>query len=136
MLERYGANEALPTADDAGATSALGFWSYLGFYPVTPGVAQYVIGSPTFDRADLYLPNGKVFSVTARNNSPQNVYIQSATLNGKPWNKTYINHEDVVAGGQIVFEMGPEPNRHWGTAPDSRPYSLSDPAPGTRAAGG
>ncbi len=129
MLKRYGAREALPTADDAGATSALGFWSYLGLYPVTPGVAQYIIGSPTFDRADLHLPNGKVFRIITRSNSPENVYIQSATLNGEPWNKTYLNHGDVVAGGEIIFEMGPEPNKGWGTSADSRPYSMSADEP-------
>ncbi|AZQ65364.1 glycoside hydrolase family 92 protein [Flammeovirga pectinis] len=111
--------------EDNGQTSAWYVFSALGMYPVAPGTNEYAIGSPEFGKATMALENGKTFTVVANNNSDENVYIQSATLNGKSFNKTYLTHEQIMAGGEIVFEMGNQPNKDWGTAKDSAPFSMS-----------
>ena len=88
--------------------SAFVVFSMLGFYPVTPGLPEYQIGSPMFDRATIQLADGKKFEIVAENNSPTNKYIQSATLNGKPVDGTTLQHADLASGGRLVFSMGPE----------------------------
>jgi putative alpha-1,2-mannosidase len=85
--------------------SACYFFSALGFYPVCPGSNEYVLGSPSITEATLNLENGHTFTIKARNLSPENIYVKSITLNGKPYNKLIIRHEDVMAGGEMVFEM-------------------------------
>ncbi len=111
--------------DDAGQMSAWYVLSAMGFYSVTPGMDYYVIGSPLLDKAVIHLENGKDFRIIARNNSPENVYIQSVTLNGLPYNKSYLKHEDIMQGGTMIFTMGPEPDTAWATGKTDRPYSLS-----------
>lgn len=111
--------------EDNGQTSAWYVFSALGFYPVCPGAGEYVIGGPLFQKATLRLENGKTFEIQAPKNSKQNLYIQSAEFNGKATSKTYLKHNDLLKGGTLVFEMGPEPNTQWGTAPDDAPYSIS-----------
>ena len=85
----------------------------------------YEIGSPLFSRVVIHLNReyyqGREFVIEARNNSPENVYIQSATLNGTPLNKPWIDHHDVVKGARLVLTMGPEPNTKWGSAPEDAP---------------
>jgi putative alpha-1,2-mannosidase len=108
-------------------------FSALGFYPVTPGTDQYVIGSPLFRHADLALENGRHFVVDAPQNGPANRYIQSATLNGKPFDRTWITQDEIMAGGTLRFEMGPDPNPHWGVGPDAAPFSMSRPGPETNS---
>lgn len=109
-----------PTADgligneDCGQMSAWYVFSAAGFYPVTPGSTIYAIGSPLFPEVRFRLENGKSFVVKARDVSDRNFYIQSATLNGKPYFKSYVEHADLLAGGELVFEMGPQANRQWG----------------------
>jgi putative alpha-1,2-mannosidase len=98
--------------------------SSLGFYPVSPSSGAYVLGSPLVDKATIRLPQGKTFVVTAQNNSPQNIYIQSATLNGQPYANSYLMHRDIVAGGTLQLTMGPQPNRTFGTAPANRPKEV------------
>ena len=105
----------VPGDEDGGGLSAFSVWSMLGLYPVTPGIAQYSVGSPVFSNAVISLSNGKVFRIRANNVSEQNKYIQSATLDGKPFCTPSISHEAVMQGGQLVFEMGPKPNPEWGT---------------------
>jgi predicted alpha-1,2-mannosidase len=112
--------------DDCGQMSAWYILSSLGFYPVCPGSNQYIIGSPCVGEATLKLDNGNTFIIKAPGLNKQNIYIQSVTLNGATLNKTYFNHSDIMNGGELVFTMGPKPNKKWGTAPDSKPYSLSD----------
>ena len=107
--------------EDCGQMSAWYLLSALGFYPVSPSSGAYVLGSPAVDRATLRLPGGKVFVMEARNNSPQNIYIQSATLNGRPYPHTYLLHRDIVAGGTLALVMGPRPNQQFGAAPADRP---------------
>ena len=111
--------------EDNGQTSAWYVFSSLGFYPVCPGVPEYIIGSPLFEKAVMELENGKKFTVVANNNSDANRYIQSAKLNGKDFNRTFITHNEIMAGGKLVFEMGDKPNKSWGTSPEARPFSMS-----------
>ena len=104
----------LPGNEDCGQMSAWFIFSAMGFYPVCPGLPTYQIGSPAYDKVSIDLDGGKKFEVIARNNSDDNVYIQSATLNGKPYSRCWLSHEDLMAGGTLEFVMGPEPNMSWG----------------------
>ena len=103
----------VPGDEDGGGMTSFVVFSQMGFYPVTPGTNQYSIGSPTFDKVTIQLENGKVFTLIAHGNSSENKYIQSATLNGKNWNKTWFTHEDLIAGGTLELQMGPKANRKW-----------------------
>jgi predicted alpha-1,2-mannosidase len=126
----YGSDKsgyAYPGMDDQGSTSSWYVLSAMGFYPVDPSSPNYIIGSPIFDQVTLHLGNAKTFVIVAHNNSEKNMYIQSATLNGKPWNKPWFSQSDIANGGRLVFEMGPQPNEHWGSAPDAEPPSMSKP---------
>ncbi|MCX6326574.1 MAG: GH92 family glycosyl hydrolase [Bacteroidia bacterium] len=111
--------------EDNGQTSAWFVFSSMGFYPVCPGSGEYVIGSPLFEEVTLTLENGKIFTVKALNNSAGNVYIQSAILNGKPFERTFIRHDEIFMGGVLEFTMGALPNKTWGTAYPKRPYSMT-----------
>jgi len=111
--------------EDNGQMSAWYIFSALGFYPVCPGHPSYVIGSPLFKKATLYLPNGKTFQVIASNNSEKNVYIQSASINGEPLNKSWLGHEIISTGGTLKLEMGSKPNTQWASDPKAAPFSLS-----------
>ena len=110
--------------EDCGQMSAWYVFSSLGFYPVNPANGAYVFGSPLFDKAEIQLPEGKTFKVVAENNSKENIYIQSATLNGQPYEKTFITHKDILNGGELVFVMGKEPNQEFGKAMENRPKSV------------
>ncbi len=124
----YGSDKsgcAFPGMDDQGSTSSWYVLSALGFYTVNPARPEYIIGSPVFDQATIHLGHGKDFVVVARNNSPKNVYIQSATLNGQPWNKPWFAHADIAGGGRLEFKMGSTPNKNWGSAPEDAPPSMS-----------
>ena len=111
--------------EDAGEESSWYVLSAMGFFTVCPGRPVYDIGSPIFDEVKLTLAGEKVFTITARNVSAANKYIQSATLNGKPLNKPWFEHKDIVNGGTLTFEMGPRPNTAWGSAPAAAPPSMS-----------
>lgn len=100
--------------EDCGQMSAWYIFSSLGFYPVTPGSNQYVIGSPLFEKATINLENGKSFTIQAKNSSSENKYIKSVKLNGKNYEFSYINHQEIVNGGNLVFEMTHQPT-NWGT---------------------
>lgn len=107
--------------EDTGQMSAWYVFSALGFYPVTPGTTDYLIGSPLFDRATITLPDGKKFVITANSNGPQRPYIRHASLNGATFDKTYLTHAQITAGGELVFDMTSAPDYKWGTTPESRP---------------
>lgn len=92
--------------------------------PVTPGLPVYNIGSPLFTNAKVTLSNGAVFEIEAQNTSADNKYIQSATLNGKEWNKSWFSHEDLKDGGKLVLVMGSKPNKAWGSGVGDVPPSL------------
>ena len=99
-------------------------------YPVAPGVPVYELGSPEFDQAAIRVANGKTFTIRAPGASQGRIYIQSARLNGKPWNRPWIKHEAIVAGGELVLEMASAPNPKWGADPQDAPPSLT-PSKGT-----
>ncbi|HZI30881.1 MAG TPA: glycoside hydrolase domain-containing protein, partial [Candidatus Binatia bacterium] len=107
--------------DDVGQMSAWYVLSAIGFYPVCPVDGVYVIGSPIFDRVTIWLDShyyrGRQFTIITHNNSLQNIYIQSAKLNGKPLNRAWIRHSEIAAGGTLELVMGPKPNENWGTEP-------------------
>ncbi len=127
--QMYGSDQyglAFPGMDDQGSTSSWYVMSAMGFYPVDPSSPNYILGSPIFDEVTLHMGNGHDLKIVAKDNSARNLYIQSATLNGKAWNKTYFSHSDIADGGVLVLTMGPQPNRRWGVALDSAPPSMSD----------
>ncbi|MCD4774310.1 MAG: GH92 family glycosyl hydrolase, partial [Bacteroidales bacterium] len=109
--------------EDCGQMSAWYVLSAMGFYPVCPGDNTYVIGTPLFDKVTLNLENGKTFIIEAKNVSNENIYIQSAVLNNQEYSKSFILHDDIINGGSLVFEMGPEPNKNWGSAENDIPVS-------------
>jgi len=111
--------------EDNGQTSAWYVFSALGFYPVTPGTDEYVFGSPLFDKVTLTFENGKKMVIKAQNNSMENVYVQSIILNGKVVDKNFIKQNDLTNGGDLVFRMGPEPEKSRGTKEKDFPYSMS-----------
>lgn len=116
MLAKYFFDDVggLPGNDDCGQVSSWYVFGAMGFYPALPGTPFYEICSPIFDKVQISVGKGKVFTVIANNNSKQNAYIQSATLNGEPYYSSQLHHDVIVNGGELVFEMGPEPNEEWG----------------------
>ncbi|MDR2920863.1 MAG: GH92 family glycosyl hydrolase [Tannerella sp.] len=113
----------MPGDEDGGGMSAFVVFSQMGFYPVTPGMPAYNIGSPFFKNVKMTLSNGKTFEVEAQNYSKENKYIQSATLNGKTWNKPWFEHSDIENGGKLVLVMGKVANKTWGTEANNAPPS-------------
>jgi predicted alpha-1,2-mannosidase len=111
--------------EDNGQTSAWYVFSSMGFYPVTPGVDQYVFGGPLFDKVTLHLENGNSFEIMAKNNNKNNMYVQKTLLNGKPHEKTWLSSKAVQQGGSLTFEMAAEPNIKWATDISAYPYSMS-----------
>lgn len=107
--------------DDAGQMSAWYMFAAMGFYPVCPGTPYYMLASPSFPVLTLNLENGNTFTVKAAGASEQNIYIQSATLNGEPYTRNYIAHEDIMNGGVMEFVMGAEPNEEWGAHSEDCP---------------
>lgn len=107
--------------DDAGQMSAWYLFSALGFYPVCPATPYYIIGTPSFRRAKI---GG--LTIEAPNVSDENIYIQHATWNGRPYTGTYITHDMIVGGGTLCFTMGPRPNVSWGTAKDDLPPDVME----------
>lgn len=101
--------------EDVGQMSAWYVLSSLGFYQVEPAGGKYVFGSPLMEHAEITLGNGLKFVITARGNSPENRFIQRARLNGEAYNKYYITHADIAAGGTLEFEMGNVPNPAFGS---------------------
>jgi predicted alpha-1,2-mannosidase len=97
--------------EDCGQMSAWYIFTALGFYPLNPASAEYMIGSPQFRRATLNLPNGRRFEILALNNSPESPYIQTARLNGEPLTAPLITYEQIEAGGKLEFTMGPQPSQ-------------------------
>ncbi|MGC9197871.1 MAG: GH92 family glycosyl hydrolase [Acidobacteriaceae bacterium] len=126
---------AFPGMDDQGSTSSWYVMSALGFYPVDPSSPDYIMGSPIFDKATIHMGNGHDFTILAHHNSPQNMYIQSATLNGRPWNKPWFSYSDIADGATLVLTMGPSPNQQWGSAPQDAPPSMT-PQGDTQNGGG
>ena len=110
--------------DDAGQMSAWYVFAALGFYPVCPGTPYYILSSPSFSEAALHLENGRTFTLKALHASEKNIYIQSVRLNGRPYTKNYLSHEDILRGGTMEFVMGDKPNTVWGSASADCPPSV------------
>ncbi|HEY5915411.1 MAG TPA: GH92 family glycosyl hydrolase [Verrucomicrobiae bacterium] len=110
---------------DCGQMAAWYVFGALGFYPVNPNSGIYAIGSPVITKAVVRLDKrrygGRTFTVVAEHNGPENIYVQSATLNGKQLLRPWIKHEEIIGGGTLRFVMGPQPNMEWGRAKDTRP---------------
>lgn len=120
--------------EDCGQMSAWAVFSALGFYPVCPGETQYALGSPQFEEASIELENGKTFTIKVREFSKDNMYIKKAWLNGTPYTKSYIEHENIMNGGTFEVEMGASPNKSFGFGPENEPVTgikkdLIQPAP-------
>ena len=113
----------IPGDEDGGGMTAFVVFSSMGFYPVTPGLPIYTIGSPLFEEVVIELENGNTFTMIANNSSKVNKYIQSAKLNGEPLNRTWFTHEDLMNGATIELEMGAYPNKEWGAEVDAAPPS-------------
>ena len=126
LLESWFRNDlmGIPGDENGGGMTAFVVFSSLGFYPVSPGIPVYTIGSPVFTRSIIRMDNGRTFTIDARNASWSNKYIQSATLNGRPLNRTWFTHDDLVNGGTLVLVMGDRPNYQWGI--ESPPPSAPD----------
>ena len=126
MQRMYNANpDGYCGDEDNGQTSAWYVFSAMGFYPVCPGAGEYVLGAPYFDEMTLHLENGRTVSIKANGNTDDNCYINSLTLNGKPYSKNYIKRSDLMQGAQFVYNMSAKPNYSRGTAESDAPYSFS-----------
>jgi len=100
--------DGLSGNEDAGQMSAWYILSAMGFYQVEPAGGRYYFGSPLFDKVSINLPEGKRFDIIAENNSAENKYIQSISLNGNPYTEAFVNYEDIMKGGELRIEMGTE----------------------------
>lgn len=127
IMERlYNSTErGYPGDEDQGGMSSWYILSALGIYSVCPGTDEYVLGSPVFQKATITMEDGKKFIIEANNNNKENVYIQSASLNGKNHDKNFIRYSDIANGGILKFEMGNQPNKNRGITKDAAPFSLS-----------
>ncbi len=112
--------------EDNGQTSAWYVFSALGFYPVTPGVPEYVLGSPLFKKVTMSLQNGKKFTIKSEDNNYNNHYVKSLKLNGADYNNTWIGYNEIKKGGNLIFKMDNKPNKDFGVSNLSRPFSLSN----------
>jgi predicted alpha-1,2-mannosidase len=125
MTDFYSNNrDGLCGNEDCGQMSAWYVFSAMGFYPVTPGSDSYALGTPKFPFAKIGLENGNTFTITAHNLSDENFYIQLCTLNGILHPTSSIQHQDIMAGGELTFTMGPEPNYEWGNLFSDSGYAI------------
>jgi len=99
--------------EDCGQMSSWFVFSAMGFYPVCPGDLNYILGAPLMDQAEIHLENGNTFTMRSLNNSLENKYVQSVFLNGKRHDRRSISHDEIMRGGELVFEMGATPNFEW-----------------------
>ena len=126
-LEQYQNNPTgLSGNEDCGQMSAWYIFSALGFYPCNPSSGEYVFGSPLIDKASIKVSNNKIFTIRIINNNGANKYIQSVSINGKPYSKTYLTHAALMRGGNMKIIMGSSPNKTWGKDAASFPTSMSD----------
>ena len=115
LRTQYSTNpDGLSGNEDCGQMSAWYVFSAMGLYPFNPASAEYQIGSPIFEKSTINISEGKTFTIIAENTSDNNIYIQSATLNGTEFNRTNISHKELLQGGTLKFVMGSAPNENWG----------------------
>ena len=121
MNELYHADyDGLSGNEDVGQMSSWYIMSAVGLYQVEPSGGKFIIGSPLFDKATINVGEGKQFIVVANDNSDKNIYVQSVKLNGKKLSRSYLNYNEIMAGGTLELQMGPAPSK-WGTAKKDRP---------------
>jgi len=118
--------DGLAGNDDLGQMSAWQLFTLLGFYPVAPGSGEYIIGRPFLPEATLHLPNGKRFRIVADGLDAGHGHVGAATLNGQPLQRAFLRHDELMAGGELRFEMQDAPNRAWPGAGAEAPYSMSN----------
>jgi predicted alpha-1,2-mannosidase len=116
--------QGFPGDEDTGSMASWYILSSMGIYPLTPGVPQYVLTSPVFEKVVIHLANGKTFTINAPGNTDQSVYVQSRRVNGVAWTRTWISHQDLTAGGTMEVTTGTEPVKRVATGVEL-PYSLS-----------
>ncbi len=125
MNEQYhDAPDGLSGNEDCGQMSSWYIFSAMGFYPVTPGSVDYILGTPLFKKITINLENGNTFTIKAPNVSNKNIYIQSAKLNGKNYKKSFITHNQIMKGGTLEFDMSNEPNKSYGKENKDCPQSI------------
>ncbi len=117
----HNAPDGLSGNEDCGQMSSWYVLSALGFYPVTPGSDVYILGTPRFDKATMNLENGKQFTIKANRETEGAIYVSAVTLNGKPLDRTYIRHEEIMAGGELIFDLQSTPDKSFGAAKEMRP---------------
>ncbi len=110
----FATSEGLSGNEDCGQMSAWYVFSAMGLYPYNPVSGEYQIASPLFEKSTIKMPNNTIFTIIADDTSDKNIYIQSATLNGKEFNRTSIAHKEMLEGGTLHFKMGSSPNIYWG----------------------
>jgi predicted alpha-1,2-mannosidase len=126
LLGQYdNAPDGLAGNEDCGQMSAWYVISAFGFYAVDPSSGNYAFGSPLFDKVTIDMGNNHRLVIVANGNSHEAKYIQSVTFNGKPYDKVWFNHAAIAEGGTIVFQMGSQPNKQFGAAPDAAPPSMT-----------
>jgi len=113
--------QGIPGDEDGGGMSAFVVFSMMGFYPVTPGIPTYDIGSPVFDKVTIHLKNGKNIVLVAHGTSHDNRYVQSIRLNGQPLDQVWFRHADIANGGTLEVTMGDTPNTSLGADPSTFP---------------
>lgn len=125
LLDQWFRNDLMgvPGDEDGGGMSAFVVFSMMGFYPVTPGLPMYVIGTPFFENIEVNIGDNKKFRIITENLSDENKYIQSATFNGQDWNKSWFSHDELMKGGTLKFVMGKKANRNWASSYESVPPS-------------
>ncbi|HEL3782913.1 TPA: GH92 family glycosyl hydrolase [Stenotrophomonas maltophilia] len=117
--------DGLAGNDDVGQMSAWYVFTALGFYPVAPGSGEYILGRPFLPKTAMRLPNGKTFTIVADGLDDKHTYVGSVSLNGKPLQRTFLRHDEILAGGELHFSMQAEPNKDWPGQGAQAPYSMS-----------
>lgn len=115
--------DGLSGNEDCGQMSAWYVFSAMGFYPVNPASGNYVLGTPQFEQVEITLSDTKTFTIIADGVSDENIYIKSVSLNGEPLERSYISHKEIIAGGELIFEMGSAPNKNWAKKTEYRPIN-------------
>ena len=118
--------DGLPGNDDLGAMSAWYVFAALGVYPAIPGVGGFAVNSPLFPKAVLHLGNGKVATIEGENAAAANAYLQTLSVDGKPYEHTWIPYDTFAQGATLHFKLGPTPNKEWGTKPEDAPPSFAE----------